>query len=121
MCDQCLSLSKTRRAAFKHCLLIYSHLSTATPSHLQRLLYTHHPSPAPTQSYPLSLPPNQPNPTQAREAGGDELDDLVSAPRMVLQQYVDKWFPEDPSELARLSTRSLKKILLDVSISSGDD
>lgn len=53
---------------------------------------------------------------QAREsAGGDELDDLVSAPRMVLQQYVDKWFPEEPEELARMSERSLKKLLLDVS------
>jgi hypothetical protein len=52
---------------------------------------------------------------QAREAGGDELDDLVSAPRMVLQQYVDKWFPEDPADLARMSEKALRKLLLDVS------
>jgi hypothetical protein len=52
---------------------------------------------------------------QAREAGGDELDDLVSAPRMVLQQYVEKWFPEDPADLARMSNKALKKLLLDVS------
>lgn len=54
-------------------------------------------------------------PAQAREAGGDELDDLVSAPRMVLQQYVEKWFPEDPADLARMSNKALKKLLLDVS------
>lgn len=52
---------------------------------------------------------------QARETGGDELDDLVSAPRMVLQQYIDKWFPEDPEEIARMSEKALSKLLLDVS------
>jgi hypothetical protein len=56
---------------------------------------------------------------QAREAGGDELDDLVSAPRMVLQQYVDKWFPEDPEEVPVITERALKKLLLDVSLGGG--
>lgn len=35
---------------------------------------------------------------------------------MVLQQYVEKWFPEDPEDLARMGNRTLKKLLLDVSV-----
>lgn len=40
----------------------------------------------------------------------------MSAPRMVLQQYIDKWFPDDPADLPRMSDRAIKKLLLDVSV-----
>jgi len=33
---------------------------------------------------------------------------------MVLQQYVDKWFPDDPADVPRISEKALKKMLLDV-------
>lgn len=42
----------------------------------------------------------------------------MSAPRMVLQQYIDKWFPDDPADLPRMSDRAIKKLLLDVSVFS---
>lgn len=69
--------------------------------------------------WPCKTPPScthTPLPSQARESAGDELDDLVSAPRMVLQQYIDKWFPDDPADLPRMSDRAIKKLLLDVSV-----
>jgi hypothetical protein len=52
---------------------------------------------------------------QARADGGDEMDDLLSAPRMVLSQFVDKWFPDADSETTAFSTSRLEKLLLDVS------
>jgi hypothetical protein len=52
---------------------------------------------------------------QARADGGDEMDDLLSAPRMVLSQFVDKWFPDADSETTAFPTSRLQKLLLDVS------
>jgi hypothetical protein len=52
---------------------------------------------------------------QARADGGDEMDDLLSAPRMVLSQFVDKWFPDADSETTAYPTSRLQKLLLDVS------
>jgi hypothetical protein len=52
---------------------------------------------------------------QARADGGDEMDDLLSAPRMVLLQFVDKWFPDADSETTAFPTSRLQKLLLDVS------
>lgn len=50
---------------------------------------------------------------------GEELDDLLSAPRMVLTQFVEKWFPCDPDgeepPSAGMNTKMLKRLLLDVS------
>jgi len=52
---------------------------------------------------------------QARaELGTDDMDDLLSAPRMVLQQFIDKWFPNE-EELPSISQKRLNKLLLDVS------
>jgi len=39
---------------------------------------------------------------------------LLSAPRLVLQQFIDKWFP-DEEELLTISQKRLNKLLLDVS------
>lgn len=52
---------------------------------------------------------------QARADGGDEMDDLLSAPRMVLSQFVDKWFPDAEAETSAFPTSRLQKLLLDVS------
>jgi hypothetical protein len=43
------------------------------------------------------------------------MDDLLSAPRMVLSQFVDKWFPDADSETTAFPTSRLEKLLLDVS------
>lgn len=50
---------------------------------------------------------------------GDELDDLLSAPRMVLTQFVDKWFPCNPDGdeplPSGMNIKMLKRLLVDVS------
>jgi hypothetical protein len=50
---------------------------------------------------------------QAREEAGDEMNDLVSAPKMVLGSFVRNWFPVD-EELVSLSPRDQDKLLLQV-------
>ncbi|KAF6265098.1 hypothetical protein COO60DRAFT_1114902 [Scenedesmus sp. NREL 46B-D3] len=54
------------------------------------------------------------NMNAARADGGDEMDDLLSAPRMVLSQFVDKWFPDAEAETLAFPTSRLQKLLLDV-------
>lgn len=53
---------------------------------------------------------------QARAADGDtEHDELLSAPRMVLSQWVGKWIPDDPQLLPGMPQAVMNKMLLDVS------
>eukprot|EP00879_Flechtneria_rotunda_P009637 GHRR01010084.1.p1 GENE.GHRR01010084.1~~GHRR01010084.1.p1 ORF type:complete len:1075 (+),score=467.79 GHRR01010084.1:930-4154(+) len=55
------------------------------------------------------------NMNAARADGGDELDDLLSAPRMVLTQFIDKWLPAKPNEeIPGMPGRELDKLLIDV-------
>jgi hypothetical protein len=55
-------------------------------------------------------------PTQARAADGDnELDDLLSAPRLLLSQFIAKWVAAKAEELPEMPQAAAEKLLLDVS------
>lgn len=46
------------------------------------------------------------------------MDDLLSAPRMVLSQFVEKWFPgaDSSADAVDMKLGVLNKLLLDVSV-----
>jgi hypothetical protein len=47
------------------------------------------------------------NTSAAREMGGDELDDYVSAPLMIARGYLEGGFPLDANGKLRISDREL--------------
>jgi hypothetical protein len=53
---------------------------------------------------------------QARAAEGDsELDELLSAPRLLLSQFIAKWVAAQPDDVPAMPQAAADKLLLDVS------
>jgi hypothetical protein len=52
---------------------------------------------------------------QARNEMGDDMDDLLSAPRLVLHQFVERHFPDGTKgSVAGVSLSTLQRLFLDV-------
>jgi hypothetical protein len=62
---------------------------------------------------PLTNPYPYPPPTpQALEEEGAQMDELVSAPKMVLQGFIRNWFPEEAPE--GMAAKQLDALLVQV-------